>query len=684
MQSNAHLHHHPFATHSNLANIAITMLLTVLLLILLFLFLLITATPAEGQNSVPPTARQAATLPQYAVRLAHGAQLRSQPNASHAYPSQARASYKNPLEPRTRNHRGGPFDNSVLYENGPINGTTDGWTINGGFVVSDTLTVPNGGGPVNGMTFAAWAFPGDVLQTAEISITSSEFGGTTYTDQVVNFTQSGCSGNQYGFNVCTETSSGNFSAVNLAAGTYWVNLQNAVVNTGGDPIYWDENSGIGCTSQGCPSMASETSIGTIPSEAFTILGENTTSTCYDQSQHQRAGDYGGATVHIFTSDEGTPAAGLAIDRYENLFGVTVSGGTNNDGLAYKVSQLGQNWIFTPLYNFLGGLGGQNSSPDIVAPDETLYGAADGGLQTCGSSGNQYCGIVYRLRPSPFACLTALCGWGEEVLYRFTGNPDGWAPNGSLTLDPSGNLYGTTTYGGVYGQGTVFELTPSGGGWTEKIIHSFTGGSDGGGPTSLLSGPNGNLYGTTDAGGGGGGVIFQLAPSGSGWIETVLYSFTGCYPGGECNPVLTQEHYGSFYGLYWYNTQLCNYGQCFDWTLGRAFMISPDAPTFKRFSIVGDTYNLYCLGYEFGCYGPGYAIFHGLTVTPAGQVYATSGYGQGCYSLGQLDVLSGLGYWLIQDDGDYWRDVEAGPSGDLYGTSGPCCGDSGAIWQISSP
>ncbi len=150
--------------------------------------------------------------------------------------------------------------NQTVYNNGPINGSTDAWTINSGFVVSDTFTVGSGGGFVNVLVFGAWAFEGDVLESAEVQITSAEFGGTTYTDQIVNFTQSGCSGNQYGFNVCTE--SGSFSRVNLAGGTYWLNLDNAVVNDG-DPIYWDENSG--------PSSASENSVGTIPSEAFTVL-----------------------------------------------------------------------------------------------------------------------------------------------------------------------------------------------------------------------------------------------------------------------------------------------------------------------------------------------------------------------------------------------------------------------------
>ena len=160
-----------------------------------------------------------------------------------------------------------PAPAQTIYNNGPINGTTDAWSINFGFVVSDSFTVGSGGASVNGLVFGAWAFPGDTLETVEVSITSSEFGGTVYTDQTVSFTQSGCSGNQYGFNVCTET--GNFGiAVNLASGTYWLNLENAVVPD--DPIYWDENSG--------PSSASENSVGTIPSEAFTILGSGTTTT----------------------------------------------------------------------------------------------------------------------------------------------------------------------------------------------------------------------------------------------------------------------------------------------------------------------------------------------------------------------------------------------------------------------
>ena len=161
-----------------------------------------------------------------------------------------------------------PAAAGTVYDNGPINGTTDAWTINFGFVVSDTFTVSTGNTSITGLSFGAWLFPGDVLESVEVSMTSEAFGGTTYFDQVVSFSESGCTENQFGFNVCTET--GTFNGPTLPNGTYWLNLQNAVVNTG-DPIYWDENSGIGCSSPGCPSIAQENDcisnglVGCIPS-----------------------------------------------------------------------------------------------------------------------------------------------------------------------------------------------------------------------------------------------------------------------------------------------------------------------------------------------------------------------------------------------------------------------------------
>ncbi len=154
----------------------------------------------------------------------------------------------------------------TVYSNGPINGNTDAWTINFGFVVSDTFNV-TGTSTITGGSFGMWLFEGDTLTSAELSITSGENSGTTYYNQTVNFTQSGCSTNGFGFNVCTESTT--FNGPTLNSGTYWLNLQNASVPSG-DPIYWDENSG--------PSSASENTVGSIPSESFTVLGSTSTTT----------------------------------------------------------------------------------------------------------------------------------------------------------------------------------------------------------------------------------------------------------------------------------------------------------------------------------------------------------------------------------------------------------------------
>ena len=160
-----------------------------------------------------------------------------------------------------------PVMAQTVYSNGPTNGNTDAWTINFGYVVSDTFNVANNGTPITGASFAMWLLPGDTLGSAELSITSSENGGTSYFDQTVSFTTGSCTANSYGYNVCGENTS--FSGPTLNSGSYWLNLQNASVASG-DPVYWDENSG--------PSSASESSLGTIPSESFTVLGSGTGTT----------------------------------------------------------------------------------------------------------------------------------------------------------------------------------------------------------------------------------------------------------------------------------------------------------------------------------------------------------------------------------------------------------------------
>lgn len=161
----------------------------------------------------------------------------------------------------------------TIYDNGPINGNLNAWTINFGYAVSDSFNVPysNNGSTITGASFGMWLFAGDTLTSAELSITSLPFGGTQYFDETVNFTQGPCTSNRYGYNVCVENTT--FYGPILSQGTYWLSLQNAMVPSG-DPVYWDENFG--------PSKAKDSSVlpfAVMGSEAFTVLGYSSTCMC---------------------------------------------------------------------------------------------------------------------------------------------------------------------------------------------------------------------------------------------------------------------------------------------------------------------------------------------------------------------------------------------------------------------
>jgi uncharacterized repeat protein (TIGR03803 family) len=617
------------------------------------------AVPCLAQNSVPPTAVQAEKMPQFASKL--------------AYPVKRPSSPISPALARARMHRG-PLQDNDIYDNGPINGNTDAWTINFGFVVSDTFTMPSGGDTITGGTFGMWLFSGDTLSTAELSITAGENGGTSYFDQTVNFTQTGCTVNEYGYNVCSVTTS--FTGPALNAGTYWVNLQNASVPSG-DPVYWDENSGVGCTGTGCPSSASESSVGTIPSESFTILGSSTTTT---STVCDFASSYGGVRW-LYDLGEFTGSnypSGVAIDRASNLYGTLSAAGSYAQGLLYKLAGgASPNWFFTSLYSFLGGSNGSSPNGVMVGPEGVLYGAASGGIQNCGN-GSSYCGLIYQARPGPAACASALCSWDQTTIYEFTSGTD--AEGGTVTaFDSAGNLYGISGGSGAYGHGAIFELTPSQGSWTEKILYSFTGGNDGANPTSLLLRLDGNLYGTAY---GGGlyqqGVVFQFVPSAGGWTENILYNFTGGvtdggYPGG-----LIQDGQGNLYGFSECNRQFggCSAGS---YASGSIFELSPPGGI--------NFLNVYSSDDEF-CPGCGqWSSFAALTVDPAGNLYgAADGFGyyypNYCYC-GAVGTTSYLFHPLISSNSGIFGNLTSDAYGNIYGTTASCGpGNDGVIWQLS--
>jgi uncharacterized repeat protein (TIGR03803 family) len=148
-----------------------------------------------------------------------------------------------------------------------------------------------------------------------------------------------------------------------------------------------------------------------------------------------------------------------------------------------------------------------------------------------------CGVVFKLVRSGDS-------WTESVLWSFAGGSDGSFPRAEVTFDKKGNLYSTTSDTSGEGDGTVFQLSPMGNGWSKNTLYRFQGGSDGATPEAgLIFDGSGNLYGATVRGGsGGGGTIFELTPS----TFTVLYSFPGVNGGGTYKS-LTMDAAGNLYG-----------------------------------------------------------------------------------------------------------------------------------------
>ena len=635
-----------------------TILHAAMVMLVMAIVLVLAVVPTWAQNAVPPTAREAASIPAFASRL---------------HPPATQAT-KSPAPARNRSGPASPQD-QLIYENGPVNGTTDAWTINFGYVVSDTFA-PNGS-TVSGFDIWVWEFPGDVMTSVDWSITDSPNGGTVYGSGTANVSDQFISTNQYGYNIDKISVTGLGVS---ASGTVWVNLFNATVPSG-DPVYWDENSGAGCHSSGCPSQAVESEVGTIPSEAFDMTGAVVVNECiYDDPQH------GFTIIHNFTGQEsGGAAEAVVADPAGNLYGPTGGGGNYGQGMVYELAQKAGGWLFNSLYSFTGSSDGGDPGPVILGPDGALYGgAANGGIQRCGN-GTSYCGLVYRLRPSPVACLTALCSWSEEVLYQFSGNTDAWGGQVS-GFDQAGNLYGFSAQGGAYGHGAIFQLTPFAAGWTEKVVYSFTP-SDGAYPNSLLVGSDGNLYGTTYVPPNGGGILFQLLPSGGGWIEQVIARFGACNYYDTCPRSLVLERSGSFYGLSSYDEYLCD---------------DSDHPDYCYWDMFGQIFEMYQIGgrwyvsvlddradyyWRNGMDEDGYDLFYDLAIDEAGHIYGA----EGGWHTGGEDV-----YWgnilelpapfqdksLVSFSGNHFANLAVDPSGNLYGTT-PYCGkyNGGTVWQL---
>jgi uncharacterized repeat protein (TIGR03803 family) len=238
-------------------------------------------------------------------------------------------------------------------------------------------------------------------------------------------------------------------------------------------------------------------------------------------------------------------------RRGRLYGTIGSEGTYGAGAVFELVQSQQGWSGKVLYNFSGGSDGGNPSGGLTFDTAgNLYGTAESGGTGSGR------GVVFELTPS-------IGQWTETVLYSFQCcNGDGVVPSG-LKMSKAGNLFGTTTQGGTgscsgyYGCGTVWELTHSDAGWTENVLYNFAGAGDGSWPNSDLLINRAGIFGTTRGLISGDTTVFQLTPSGNGWTNTVLLDYG--VGGGLYGGVISAPD-GSLYGTRFEGGQ--NYGYVF--------------------------------------------------------------------------------------------------------------------------
>jgi hypothetical protein len=264
------------------------------------------------------------------------------------------------------------------------------------------------------------------------------------------------------------------------------------------------------------------------------------STKWHAARERVIWSFGGRNDGVF------PDAGMVLDSSGALYGTTLEGGPFGGGNVYKLTRSGRGYQETILHDFGGGSDGKYSAaPVTLRARGVVYGTAGGGGNGC----NHGCGIVFKLTP-------AGSRYQESVVWSFHGAADGSAPESGLTFDATGTIYGTTYFGGGtscadgYGCGTVYKLTPSGSGYTERVIWAFGKGTDDGDyPLSnVVIGRHGRLFGTTQQGGTQfAGILWELIPSGSTYVEKVLWNFGNSDVGGDPEGTLISDAQHRLYG-----------------------------------------------------------------------------------------------------------------------------------------
>jgi uncharacterized repeat protein (TIGR03803 family) len=335
-------------------------------------------------------------------------------------------------------------------------------------------------------------------------------------------------------------------------------------------------------------------------------------------------------IHSFSGSDGSNAAtDLVFDAHGNLFGTTVTGGDFDCGTVFELTPAGGGqWTESVIYSFDCFDTGKNPHGGVTLDSQgNIYGTTVAG-GTGGFCVGDGCGVVFELSPSAG-------GWVETVIYNFHDSPDGWGAGGAVVFDALGNLYGTTPDGGANGVGTVYQLSPGNGGWTETILHDFTGGDDGalGGLGRLLVDRGGSLYGVTEIGGHyGAGTVFRVARvSATGWYFSTIYAFRGMPDGSSPYGGVIADAHGNLYGTTYF-------GGGYD--VGAFYQLSPGV------SALGEWRETALAGF-----GPlvenGVLPLGTLVFTPAGYLLGTASEG------GDVGCNCGVIFELASDGQGHW-------------------------------
>jgi len=344
------------------------------------------------------------------------------------------------------------------------------------------------------------------------------------------------------------------------------------------------------------------------------------------------------TLLEFNFTNGEYPDSVTFDPSGNLWVVLNAGGIANTtnctnfgcGTIVELTPSSGSWTPKVVYQFHGGNDGAFPSGNLYFDGQgNAYGTTYSGGASCG------CGTVYELSPNNG-------GWKEIVLYHFEYNKDhkdGTTPLSGVIGDAAGNLYGTTQTGGLYSQGTVFELSKSPHGyWTEHILYNFQFNGTSGYLvySPLVIDAQGNLYGTTDAGGTNGfcsgdtgcGIVFELSPGANGvWTEQSIYNFQDPTKGDadRSQGGLVMDAAGNMYGVTLYGGSL----NCSGLGCGAVFELSPNSSGGWTESVI----------HSFGVTTlDGMQPIGKLTIDAAGNLYGATEYG-GTYNWGSVYELS---------------------------------------------